>query len=148
MQLATPVANNSSLEAFGLRLRDERLSLHLNQIDFGKLAGSSEKSQGAYEKGATPPTVAYLFKLRQHGVDIGYVLTGSRSDGSLGFEQELLFELFGKLSSRERGAVMSLVMELTGQTTTAAEIGAQARTSRETLHDRRQGYRSPIEESS
>ncbi len=50
----------------------------LNQIEFGKLADASENSQTAYEKGKTAPNIAYLLKLQEHGVDIGYILTGQR----------------------------------------------------------------------
>lgn len=144
----TPMSADAELMALGHRLRDERLATRKSQAEFGQLAGVSENSQTAYEKGKTPPTVSYLLKLRPHGVDIGYVLTGVRLDSSLGFEGELLVELFGKLSEREREGVMQLLMILGGQSISTAEIGALAKEARgklthgrQTLQDRREDYR-------
>lgn len=131
----------AALRVVGSRLRDERLDKRLNQIDFGKLASVSENSQTAYEKGRTPPPVTYLLRLEQHGVDIGYVLTGRRSDGGFSAEQGLLFDLFGRLSAREREAVMQLMMTLAGQTVTTDQLDAQARRARQSLHDPGAAYK-------
>lgn len=128
------------LEGFSQRLREARLDMRLDQLAFADLGGVKKNSQVNYEAGRTPPTVEYLYRLADHGVDIGYILTGRRSDSSLSFEQVLLTELFEKMSAREREAVMQLMMTLTGQTVSAAEIGVQAREARTTLQDRRQGF--------
>jgi len=133
------------LDAFARRLREARIEARANQSEFAEWGGAKKNSQIGYEAGKTPPTVEYLLNLERHGVDIGYVLTGHRNDGSLGFEQNLLFELFGKLSSREREAVMTLIMTLAGQTTSTAELSAQTRAGRDqlaTLHERKQEYRA------
>lgn len=131
----------AALRVVGARLRDERLDKRLNQIDFGKLGGVSENSQTAYEKGRTPPPVTYLLRLEQHGVDIGYVLTGRRSDGGFSADQGLLFDMFGKLSARERDAVMQLMMVLAGSTITSDQLDAQARRARHSLHDHDLAYK-------
>lgn len=140
---------DSLVTALGSRIRAERLELRLNQIEFGKLAGISETSQTAYEKGKTAPPVSYLLRLAEHGVDIGYVLTGQRRDGSLSREHELLFELFGKLSARERQAVFELMSILAGATVPLAAIDLQARAGREQLgrlHEPKIGYRGQEQE--
>lgn len=129
------------LAAFGNRLRDERIRTRKNQVDFAELGGARKSSQINYEAGKTAPSVEYLLRLEQHGVDIGYVLTGRRSDGGFSADQGLLFDLFGKLSARERDAVMHLMMILAGQTVTADQIGDQARLARQTLQDRQLRFR-------
>ena len=132
------------LEAFARRLREARAELRYDQIRFAQLGGVKKNSQINYEAGRTAPPVDYLLRLAEHGVDIGYVLTGQRSDGSLSLEQELLFEAFGQLSSREREAIIAMVLTLAGRTTSTTEIATQARAGREqlgALHDRREGYK-------
>ena len=133
------------LEAFSRRLREARTELRYDQMRFAQLGGVKKNSQINYEAGRTAPPVDYLLRLAEHGVDIGYVLTGQRTDGSLSLEQQLLFDAFGQLSARECEAIMAMVLTLAGQTTSTAEIGAQARAGREqlgTLHDRKQDYRT------
>lgn len=100
---------------FGRRLREERVRLGLNQVEFAKLAGTSDRSQLAYENGKTAPTTAYLFRLSDHGVDIGYLVTGLRTFESATEEQSRLFRMLSKLSERERRAVMSLITILSGE---------------------------------
>lgn len=129
------------LEAFARRLRGVRLEFRMDQATFANLGGVKSQSQLNYEAAKTAPTIEYLLKLEPHGVDIGYILTGRRMDQGLDFEQALLYELFGKLSAREREGVMSLLMHLAGQTVSTAELGAKAREARESLHDRRLGFR-------
>lgn len=108
------------LEPVGDRLREERIRLGIDQRSFGPLGGVNRNSQINYEAGRTPCNVEYLLKLAAHGVDIGYVLTGQRSDSSLGFMEKQVFEMFGQLSSREKGAVFSLLSELTGNAADAS----------------------------
>lgn len=123
------------LRAFSDRLREARLLLRANQTDFASWGGVKKNSQIKYEGGETAPSVEYLLRLEPHGVDIGYVLTGRRADGGFSADHGLLFDLFGKLSARERDAVMHLMMILAGQTVTADQIGDQARLARQTLQD-------------
>lgn len=64
---------------FHLRLVSERKRLDLNQADFGALGGVTKDSQLNYEKGTRRPDSAYLEAIAAHGVDVGYLLTGSRA---------------------------------------------------------------------
>lgn len=60
----------------GLRLKEERQRLNLDQVAFAELGGVKKNTQIAYEKGDTSPSAAYLLRLEEHGVDATYVLTG------------------------------------------------------------------------
>lgn len=62
----------------GERLRQERAVLGLNQQEFGKLGGVAKNTQANYESGATPIPLDYLSRLQAHGVDIIYVVSGTR----------------------------------------------------------------------
>lgn len=70
---------NGGLKAFGIRLKLARQAMGLTQTDFGDLAGVSKNSQSAYEQGTTPPTIEYLLRLADHGVDIGSILASDRA---------------------------------------------------------------------
>lgn len=90
------------------------MKIGLRQEDFAKLGGAALNSQSRYEQGDGWPKLEYLLKLEEHGVDVGYVVTGRRDDGSLGYEDSQLLEMFGKLTDVEREAVMTMVCILTG----------------------------------
>lgn len=65
----------------GMRLIEEREKKGLTQTEFGLLAGVTKKTQIRYEKELSSPNAEYLTALLAHGVDILYLLTGSRSSG-------------------------------------------------------------------
>lgn len=132
-----------NLSLFGQRLRGVRLEMHLNQADFARLTYTSGNSQLAYEAGKTPPTITYLYRLAEHDIDIAYLLTGRKTDGSLDFEQGALIEMFDKLSLEGRQSLIGLLMELTGRVATVAQIGARAREARSALHEKPLGFRGP-----
>ncbi|CAN2978766.1 hypothetical protein METHPM2_560016 [Pseudomonas sp. PM2] len=67
----------------GERLREERERLGKNQTDFGVSAGVSRGTQKAYELEASSPDLRYLSGLEALGVDVRYVLTGSRVNTDL-----------------------------------------------------------------
>ena len=62
----------------GIRLREERESLGLNQTEFAKLADHGRSVQAGYEQGKNVPGGAYLAALANVGVDVYYILTGRR----------------------------------------------------------------------
>lgn len=65
---------------FGMRLKEERERMSLNQADFGALAGVGKLAQLNYEKGDRSPSAEYLHSIANHGVDVGYLLTGQKAD--------------------------------------------------------------------
>ena len=66
------------MSTIGERLREERERLSKNQVDFGKLGGVSKRAQINYEQGVRQPDTEYLSALAKAGVDVTYVVTGSR----------------------------------------------------------------------
>jgi len=67
------------METIGARLKKERAALGLNQKDFASLAGQSKTSQLRYEAETRSPDAEYLSIVARHGVDVLYVLTGTRA---------------------------------------------------------------------
>jgi transcriptional regulator with XRE-family HTH domain len=66
--------------SIGDRLREERERLDLSQVAIAALAGVSRVSQGNYESGKRKPKADYWNAVASIGVDVQYVLTGTRSD--------------------------------------------------------------------
>lgn len=64
---------------FGARLKDERERMGRSQHAFGELGGVGKLAQLNYEKGVRVPSVDYLWRLGEHGVDVAYLLTGERA---------------------------------------------------------------------
>lgn len=56
----------------------------MNQTDFGAIAGVSRGTQKAYELGTSSPDVKYLAALQGAGVDVLYVVAGTRTDAAAG----------------------------------------------------------------
>lgn len=131
------------LEDFARRLREARLQMVLDQSAFAELGGVKKNSQIAYESGKTAPSVDYLLALEGHGVDVGYVLTGRQYDADMSLEQAQLFDMFERLSSREREAVMTMMSILTGQQLALKDLTSQARSGRASvlmLHQTTQNF--------
>ncbi|PTS88223.1 hypothetical protein DBR17_04900 [Sphingomonas sp. HMWF008] len=144
--------SDEALRRFGERLRSVRAAMSLNQQEFAEIGGVKKNSQVAYEGGKTPANVEYLYRLADRQVDIGYVLTGRKLDGSLGFEDKFILDMFSKLSSREREAMVSMLAILTGSTTDLVDqdaLAAKGRAQREQLeqigqasvHSQRQAFK-------
>lgn len=64
----------------GNRLREERELLCLSQALFAGKVGISRMSQVNYESGKRSPDASYLLAAYEAGVDVGYVITGKRSE--------------------------------------------------------------------
>lgn len=67
------------LEAFARRLREERIRLGLTQRELAQIGGVRRGSQILYEKGAHPPTVEYLMRIADAGVEISHLIPNSSS---------------------------------------------------------------------
>lgn len=87
----------------GERLREEREKTGQNQTDFGKAAGVSRGTQRAYELQTSSPDIRYLCAVQEMGVDVHYVLTGSRADpGALSEREVALIGHFRNLPDGEQ----------------------------------------------
>jgi transcriptional regulator with XRE-family HTH domain len=63
----------------GLRLKDERQRLRLDQEPFAAAGGVKLVAQSNYETGKRAPDAEYLAGIAGLGVDVQYVLTGIRT---------------------------------------------------------------------
>lgn len=66
------------MKGIGQRLRQERTRLKLSQSALGAVGGVETNAQGNYESGARYPKADYLLRVAGAGVDLDFVLTGSR----------------------------------------------------------------------
>ena len=64
----------------GLRIREERTRLGLNQPDFAEIAGISKRTLIDWEKDVSSPNAVQLAALHSGGVDVTYVITGNKSN--------------------------------------------------------------------
>lgn len=67
------------MDNLGVRLRIERERLGLSQNAFAALAGASKPSQVRYENGGRYPDGLYLEKLAAKGIDVQFVIAGTRN---------------------------------------------------------------------
>jgi transcriptional regulator with XRE-family HTH domain len=66
------------LATIGTRLKEERTRLKLNQTQFGRFGYITKASQINYESDLRSPDANYLAALASHGVDVNYILTGTK----------------------------------------------------------------------
>ncbi|KXJ49982.1 MAG: hypothetical protein AXW15_05805 [Neptuniibacter sp. Phe_28] len=95
------------------RLKEERKRLGLNQMDVAKHAGVSKTTQFNYEKGDRQPDSEYLAAVAELGMDISYLVTGSRSlNLDLNKEESALLDNFRHLGVEDKKAIyhVSLAM--------------------------------------
>ncbi|MCI8212856.1 hypothetical protein AUC61_25315 [Pseudomonas sp. S25] len=87
------------MEGMGPRLKAERKRLGLSQRDLGVIGGVEANAQGLYERGNRFPNAEYLRAVAKSGVDVLYVITGSREllaiDSITAAETKVLSELDG-----------------------------------------------------
>lgn len=99
------------LEEIGARLQAERKRLDLTQEQFALVVGVSKRTVASYESGAREAGAALLSLAAEAGVDVLYVVTGSRTpqaaDG-LSSDEALLIERFRGMSAEGRATVNSV----------------------------------------
>ena len=78
----------------GLRLKEERERLGLNQTQLGTIGGVQKQSQLKYEGEITFPNAVYLAEVAKIGIDVNYVLFGTRAGSALTAEEEQLLATF------------------------------------------------------
>ncbi|MCD4518941.1 helix-turn-helix domain-containing protein [Burkholderia pseudomallei] len=66
------------MNTIGSRLREERLRLGLSQDEFAAIGGVLRRAQSNYESDERSPDAKYLSAIAGLGVDLLYVLTGSK----------------------------------------------------------------------
>jgi transcriptional regulator with XRE-family HTH domain len=87
------------MDGIGSRLKSERNRLELSQHALGAVGGIEANAQGLYERGKRFPNAGYLSAIAAAGVDILYVITGTRKvravDSMTDGDTKLLSELDG-----------------------------------------------------
>jgi len=61
-------------QRFGVRLKEERERTRLSQSDFGALGGVGRVAQANYESGERVPSIEYIYRLKDAGVNVDYLL--------------------------------------------------------------------------
>jgi transcriptional regulator with XRE-family HTH domain len=98
---------------FGARLAEERKRLGLKQAEFASLVGTDVPKQSLYENDRRELRADYLSRLAAAKVDVGYVLTGKRSEGSwLTDEATALLSSYLALPPQLQEALLSFVTDL------------------------------------
>lgn len=97
------------MDSIGRRLKEERKRLGYNQTDFASQGGVQKNAQSNYESDVRQPDAGYLAAIAAVGVDIAYVVTGSRSGAALSAEENALLGGYRKLDARGRVGVLALM---------------------------------------
>lgn len=108
-------------KTIGVRLREERERLKLNQADFAELAGVTRNTQSLYETDERTPDGKYLNAISFREVDILYVLCGNKADntGVTPRDRELLDNYHASASDVQEG--VRKLLELTGKAVERAD---------------------------
>lgn len=99
----------------GERLREERKKLGLTQQEFATLGGIATNAQAHYEAGERQPKAGYLIGIAASGVDILYVLLGTRTptrEASLTPEEARIVQQYRSLPKEDRSALGQLSTSL------------------------------------
>ncbi len=97
------------MSEFGIRLKEERLRFGIDQETFGAIGGVKKNAQSNYENGIRNPDSEYLTAIAAAGVDILYVLTGTRMPVTgLSNEETALIENY-RAASPERKVTLTEV---------------------------------------
>lgn len=67
------------MEEITQRLREERKRLGFTQEELATIGGVKVNAQSVYERGLRIPNATYLANIAKVGVDVLYVVTGSRT---------------------------------------------------------------------
>jgi transcriptional regulator with XRE-family HTH domain len=92
----------------GERLREERTRLGLKQEDLAASGGVNRNTQGSYERGARNPDTAYLAAVAALGIDVYYIVTGTRLPepvGELSADDEQLLKRYRSIPADDQKAV-------------------------------------------
>ncbi|MBC3954103.1 MULTISPECIES: helix-turn-helix domain-containing protein [Pseudomonas] len=100
---------------FGARLKEERQTMGLSQQRFAAIGGVEANAQGKYENGQRMPRSNYLVALSERGVDVHYLLSGSRlpvcMDSLSVVERDIILQ-FRLLSDMAQNAIRQLALSL------------------------------------
>lgn len=97
--------------SLGERLKAERERLGYTQPEFAELVGASKRTQIGWEQGRSVPDANALAVWFAEGLDVGFVLSGKRSDVAtsrhLPPDEQLLVEAYRGLAAPARKALLA-----------------------------------------
>jgi transcriptional regulator with XRE-family HTH domain len=102
------------------RLRSCRKKMGVKQAEFAALGGVVLNSQSRYETGATEPNATYLARLASNGVDVLWILTGTRAGDRLSRDQAELLDAYEELQPQDRAALRQIASSLSGRPSQSA----------------------------
>lgn len=103
------------MSGISARIREERERLGLSQRAFGEVGGVEANAQGKYENGERTPKADYLARVADRGVDVLYVLTGSRTPVpivGLSEDEEWMVGSYRTLGKEEQDAICKLTTNM------------------------------------
>lgn len=130
------------LVEFADRLRIERKARGLNQTSFARLGGVGLQSQSRYENADNEPSAEYLANLAQAGIDVVFILTGTRSTDSLNAQETELITHCRTMSDDFVDALAALARAATGTAERATVRSGTDGPHGSTLHDRKIDFRA------
>ncbi|MEQ1686718.1 MAG: helix-turn-helix transcriptional regulator [Burkholderiaceae bacterium] len=107
------------------RLKAERERLGLSQTAFGAVGDAGKTTVIGWERGTAFPNAAFLAQVAELGVDVRYVITGSRDyepPEGLKPDEQVLLDYYRAASREIRNAAMGVL------------IGAQPGAPRQVFH--------------
>lgn len=108
------------MNSIGKRLNVERTRLGLTQLELAKQTGIQPRTQIRYEVDATLPDAGYLSKISALGMDISFIVTGTRAPWII--DPDLLRDIISiciraldwcsetSFSSRDRAEMITLAL--------------------------------------
>ena len=96
------------MSTFGSRLRDERNRINKTQPELSEIGGVRTNTQGNYEKDKKSPTVDYLLRIGEAGIDVMYLLYGVRAAMTASQRVTDLLEVITQLAPEQQA--MSFAM--------------------------------------
>lgn len=95
------------------RLKSERERIGLTQTAFGALGGAGKTTVIAWERGTAHPNASFLAAIAEAGVDVCYVITGSRDyepPPKLTAEEQVLLDHYRAASREVRNAALGALL--------------------------------------
>jgi transcriptional regulator with XRE-family HTH domain len=93
----------------GEALKSERLRLGMNQDDFAAAGGVKKRTQISYEYDERCPDGLYFRAVAAIGVDVQYVITGSRSSSALTSDEDELLAGYRALDIRGKAGMLGMI---------------------------------------
>ena len=98
------------------RLREERERLELKQTELAEIGGVRVQAVSLYESGKRYPDALYLENIATAGVDVAYVLTGSRTPvATLAREEQALLDNYRAADDSGKAAARAVLSAVTKQ---------------------------------